>query len=155
MPPADNLHLTLAFLGELDDGGVARSRQAVSATADSLGQGWVVGWGSPGAFPSLVRARVLWLGLADTAVTAQAETVLASHLRRAGLPVEDRPFKPHLTLARLRSDLSHERADELKQALADLVPPPAAEVMSLVLYRSRLGRGRPSIYEELSVAPLA
>jgi 2'-5' RNA ligase len=114
-----------------------------------------VGWGRAGAFPSLGRARVLWLGVEDQAPTVRAQAVLAERLRAVDLRIEDRPYRPHLTLARLRSDLSHERADELKEALGALPRPAAAEAGSLVLYRSRLGRGRPSLYEELLVAPLA
>lgn len=113
-----------------------------------------MGFGRVGAFPSLGRARVLWLGLEEALSTVRAQAVLVGRLRAAELPVEDRPYRPHLTLARLRSDLSHERADELKEALAAIPRPPASQACSLVIYRSLLGRGRPSIYEEVLEARL-
>lgn len=152
--PPQNLHLTLAFLGELDDASVERARETAAAAAGRVGGAWTVDWGTAGAFPSLARARVLWLGLEDPAPAVRAQAVLADCLRAAGLPIEDRRYQPHLTLARLRSDLSHERADELKEALAVVPRLPASMAASLVLYRSRLGRGRPSVYEELQVALL-
>ncbi|MFY9613802.1 MAG: 2'-5' RNA ligase family protein, partial [Candidatus Dormiibacterota bacterium] len=49
--PAGNLHLTLAFLGELDPGQVEAASAAVEATAAGSGSPWELGWGEPGAFP--------------------------------------------------------------------------------------------------------
>jgi 2'-5' RNA ligase len=153
VPPPRNLHLTLAFLGEIDAAATARAAAALAMTATAAAKSWTVGWGNAGAFPSDARARVLWLGLAEPELTIGIQRLLAAELGAGNLPVDDRPFRPHLTLARLRRDLSRERAEEVRKALAAMAPPPDSKVTSLVLYRSRLGRG-PAVYEELSRADL-
>lgn len=95
-------HLTLLFLGAVPDD---RLPDVVAAAAPALA-------GTPpltlrlsggGRFGSLRRPQVVWTGL-DGDVAALAE--LAERLRAAvhalGLPAEDRPFRPHLTLGRWR-----------------------------------------------------
>lgn len=153
VPPPENLHLTLAFLGQLDDADVRGAADATRAAARAAGGGWTVAWGSAGAFPSWRRPRVVWLGLANPAITTRVHGLLAAELRRRRLPVDERPFRPHLTLARVRSELTRAKADDLEAALASLAPPLPALVVALVLCRSEAGRG-PSIYEQLERASL-
>ncbi|MEA2682453.1 MAG: 2,3-cyclic 3-phosphodiesterase [Chloroflexota bacterium] len=142
------------FLGELDGDGVALAGDAVAAAALELDRGWALDWGDPGAFPTPKRPRVLWLGLADAGPTIAAQAVLALKLSEAGLPVGDRAYRPHLTLARVRREVSTARSEELSQALSRFEHPPAARVASLVLFSSRLGGGRSPVYEELRSAAL-
>jgi RNA 2',3'-cyclic 3'-phosphodiesterase len=96
-------HLTLHFFEELP---VDRVSSVVDAMEDTARQS------SPfdlevrgvGAFPTLLRARVVWAGVGDGSTPVQS---LVEHLRAAlssrGFPTERRPFVPHLTLARIRS----------------------------------------------------
>lgn len=89
---ASKLHATLCFYGTPDPPRRAevleRVRPAVGRHLDLSGTGL-------GAFPSLERARVLWVGLKDE------RQVLHAVAREARLDwVEDRPFVPHCTLAR-------------------------------------------------------
>jgi RNA 2',3'-cyclic 3'-phosphodiesterase len=96
----DGLHLTLRFLGPTPD-------ERIGPTEDALRRA-VVGW-SPieaalvgaGTFPPVGRPRVLWVGVVDgvAAVSSLAADV-GTALAGAGWPSEDRPFRPHLTLAR-------------------------------------------------------
>ena len=115
----ENLHITLRFLGDLDDSAVQRVcdsvvRDAGEATSPRARLGPI------GAFPDLARPRVVWAGLAEggEAVSALAGTVNDA-LRRGGFGASDKPFRPHLTLARVR-----EGARGL-EALRDAAPPPA------------------------------
>ncbi|MHC5021506.1 MAG: RNA 2',3'-cyclic phosphodiesterase, partial [Planctomycetota bacterium] len=97
------LHMTLAFLGEVAESRIPEIVAALEMAA--AGHGPVrVAVGAPGAFPSLQRPRVLWFGVpdADGAVGALAESVHAE-LEAIGLPRERRPFRPHVTFARVRS----------------------------------------------------
>jgi 2'-5' RNA ligase len=58
---------------------------------------------SIGAFPSVNRPRVLWLGIdgnTDALINMQVE--IAAGLESYGFKKEDRPFRPHLTMARIR-----------------------------------------------------
>ena len=90
-PPPENLHLTLAFLGETDRPAQAEAAlNAVSGRPFSLAVG-----GPPGHFGDLWWAGVRAdKALEDLALSLQAD------LRARGFAVEDRPFRPHITLVR-------------------------------------------------------
>ena len=93
------LHLTLVFIGHVADAVVPSIIEALSIPLD-------VNRFSPvfrqlGVFPSHGAPRVLWLGAdADAARILHLQRLVAARLRRLDLQLEDRPFQPHLTLAR-------------------------------------------------------
>ncbi len=100
-----------------------------------------------GAFPSVSRAQVVWAGISGTElprlVALQGD--LSDRLRQAGVPVEDRRFRPHLTLARVQRPLrapERRRLQEWSSAWGDidLGELPVTEVR---LMRSQLGGGPP------------
>jgi RNA 2',3'-cyclic 3'-phosphodiesterase len=145
--PPPNWHLTLRFIGRADDPTVDRIVEALDSTP--LGPPFPVRWGGLGAFPNPGRARVLWIGITRGAPEAAllAERV-EDALGRASLEPADRPFRAHLTLARLRP----------AQAVADVVgPAEPSEVPMLVdrvaLFESHLGPGgaRYSVVEEFAL----
>lgn len=129
----DQWHLTLAFLGEVDD----RARTGLCerlARAAARHPPPTLALAGGGHF----GGRVLWAGVdGDKAgLRRLAESVRAA-ARRCGLPVEQRPYRPHLTLARARpgADLA-----PLAARLAGFAGAPwTAEELHLV--RSRLGAG--------------
>jgi len=98
-----NLHYTVRFMGELGESGLARVADA--AREGVAGHRAIAALlGPAGAFPNARNARVLWLGLAQggeplTAVARAVEQVL----RRRGFDAADHPFKPHLTIGRVRT----------------------------------------------------
>ena len=97
-------HLTLAFLGEVREEVVPElTARLERAARRHPAQALAVRGG--GAFPSAARARVLWAGVhADRPALAALAASVAAGARRAGAPSpdEDRRFRPHITLARLR-----------------------------------------------------
>jgi 2'-5' RNA ligase len=101
-----NLHFTLRFLGEIPPAQVAR---AVVATREAVrtARPFVIHIAGLGAFPSLQRPQVVWLG---TGAGAEALLALARSVEEAlakeRLPTDPRPFRPHLTLGRARDDRS-------------------------------------------------
>ncbi|MFH1144047.1 MAG: RNA 2',3'-cyclic phosphodiesterase [Candidatus Eisenbacteria bacterium] len=101
---AENLHLTLRFFGELDPEALQRARDFVRA-ADGGWEAIATGWSGLGAFPSVRRAQVIWLGIADErgelrALAAEVERGLV----QAGFGSGDKPFAAHVTLGRVRRD---------------------------------------------------
>ena len=111
--PPENLHFTLKFLGGITPpqlaGVVAAAREVAART-----QRFSIKLAGLGAFPSARRPRVVWVGVSSGADHLVA---LAEHLdvvlRPAHASREDRPFRPHLTIARVRDaapvrDLSKE-----------------------------------------------
>lgn len=138
----ENLHLTLKFLGEVPEeklAGVISAAGKVAARFPAL----TLPLGKPGAFPTLGRARVLWVGLTDDGdklglLVRQLEQELAY----LGFPQEERTFVAHLTLGRLR--------EPTRVAL----PPFSGEgmpvrLLKVVFYRSVLTPRGP-LYQTLS-----
>jgi 2'-5' RNA ligase len=98
----ENFHLTIRFLGDLGDSGVRRVCDTVTEAAAPLAAPRAR-LGELGAFPKLERPRVLWVGFSEGG--RELETVGKSvndALRKAGFGPPDKPFRPHLTLARVR-----------------------------------------------------
>jgi 2'-5' RNA ligase len=151
--PAENLHLTVAFLGAIDGDGVAAASTAVREVADR-GAPWQVEWSAPGMFPSPARPRVLWLGVEGGKALADVHQALSAALAAAGLPVEERAFRPHLTLARVRRGATgRERYREIVAHLETLPEVGPSRAVSLVLLESRLGSG-PAVHVPLVEARL-
>jgi 2'-5' RNA ligase len=93
--PAANLHLTLAFLGDVAQD---RIEAALGAASGIRGERFELVLDRTGAFR---RAGVGWAGpSAVPAALVNLQAALDSALRAAGFTLEDRPFVPHLTLAR-------------------------------------------------------
>lgn len=86
----ENLHLTLAFLGE-----TPRCRDAARAMAAAQDRCFPLTLGGFGHF-----GDVLWMGVEPCPALTDLATSLQARLREAGFALEDRPFRPHITLAR-------------------------------------------------------
>jgi 2'-5' RNA ligase len=146
--PAANWHLTLRFLGMV--GAVAYDRLLAGLDQAPLGPSFPIRFGRLGAFPRPGRATVLWMGIDEGAedLTGLAETV-EDVVAGAGLPPEDRPFHPHLTLSRIRPQQD-------VRPLLERVPPFARRqtVPAITVFESRLGGG-PAVYRPLESFPLS
>lgn len=120
-----NLHITIRFLGDLGDSGVRRAGE--SARRGTEGHpAFRARLEGLGAFPSKNRPRVLWAGLAEGAEEAIAlASSINQTLQRDGFGPPDKPFRPHITLARVR-----ERAQGV-EAFRDYAPPPSPEAALL------------------------
>jgi 2'-5' RNA ligase len=132
----DQLHFTLAFLGEQPgaDEALAAGVSLREVPAFELVLSGV------GAFPSTMRPRVLWIGVTGggAELVAAAEK-LRTALEHRGFKLEERKFRPHLTLGRVRPQ--GERG--AKQALAVVPPGELARWMAseACLMQSVLGKG--------------
>ena len=145
-------HVTLAFLGQVDQAAVARLLPRLERAARRHPRFRLAFCGA-GAFPSAGRANVLWSGLSGDrgALARLAESVIAG-ASRAGAPPPDkgRRFQPHLTLARCRMPAD---VTELVAALGGFEGQPwTADRVHLV--RSRLGATEQPRYSSLGSWPL-
>jgi RNA 2',3'-cyclic 3'-phosphodiesterase len=142
--PAENIHVTLLFLGEVDERDLAAVCRVVADTAAGEPP-FALRVSGVGAFPNPRRPKVVWAGVTDGA----AELVrLHGRLEQPLLDLgcyrrEDRPYTPHLTLGRVKSE-----ADG--HALAPALPKHAdwtggqTTVNELVLFASELRRDGPT-----------
>jgi 2'-5' RNA ligase len=132
----EQLHFTLAFLGEQPE---ADQALAAGESLRTMGAFEVVLSGV-GAFPSTMRPRVLWIGVTGGAAEMiDAAERLHKALLDRGFTLEDRKFRPHLTLGRVRP--RGERG--AKQALAVIPPGELARwtAKEACLMQSVLGKG--------------
>lgn len=150
-----NLHLTVRFLGETPPDVVPDVALAVQdAFAGAPAFDVVLAGG--GAFPASHKPRALWLGIEQGADRLGAlADALNPALEPLGWPPDHRPYRPHLTVARLDSASIAQGgavADELRAASSGWRT--AFRAMRVVLYRSHLGGGLPR-YEPIYEARLA
>ena len=144
----DQWHLTLQFLGPV--GRVAEVVEGLEQAAAGL-EPFSFRLGGGGAFPSLRRGRVIWIGATEggEAMSALAAAV-AGALAPLGYPGEDRRFSPHLTVARLRVPAN---VAEVVAALGKDPVGPAWTVDHVTLYQSRLSP-KGATYSPLARLPL-
>jgi 2'-5' RNA ligase len=152
----DGIHLTLKFLGDIETSMIEPITQAMTDAAHKTSS-FKLGVQQPGAFPSLQRVQVVWVGLGgEVDKLKQLHKLLDINLARLGFTAEQRPFKAHLTLARLGNEVS---ADE-RQQFGELVAATRLEagqnikVDSINLIKSQLTRGG-AIYSRISSAELS
>ncbi len=97
-----SIHLTLRFLGDIDPAALPHLSALVRA-ATSSEHPFELRAGGLGAFPDLRRPRVLWCGLdGDMTMLGSLQAKVERACLDAGFPSEERAFKPHLTLGRVR-----------------------------------------------------
>lgn len=149
----ENVHLTLAFLGDIDAGRTAAVAGQIDAVATDTVR-FHLSAGGVGVFPDLRRARVLWVGLrGDIDRLAALKTRLDDALAEIGFRPERRPFRPHLTIGRPRRRLPPGDATRWMAELQSESTESFA-VDRLAFYQSTL-KPTGAVYTLLHSAPLA
>jgi len=146
----DALHLTLAFLGHLPADRLEPIRSAL-ATVSAASDPFPLRIRGAGFFGQNACARVLWLGADGGRELLSLQASLVRELAVVGHR-EDRPFRPHFTLARARDPRGSRRLADASRALA-AVDLGSFLVREFVLYRSELGPNG-SRYTALAIFPL-
>ena len=157
----DNLHLTLKFLGNVPVADIPRVSEAVASATKSVSS-FELTFSNCGTFPPHGRPSVLWIGagsagkrgpqpgspagvlvlpassaqLPSPSELARLYNSIENELDAAGFPRERRPFRPHLTIARLRRSQGARQLAELHKSLG--FPPIAFEVSEVVVFKSEL-----------------
>jgi len=158
-----HLHLTIRFLGEMEEAAGARVGEALAAPLDVAP--FDVVFEGAGVFPPRGAPRVVWIGLTSGADgLARVFDAVESRLRPLGVAPDTRPLSPHLTIARLRDRARGGRPDASRPAAprrrldaaleAVRVAAGAQPVRSITLYQSRLTPAGPE-YSPLVSTPLA
>ena len=97
----ENLHLTLKFLGETSPTQVPEIIASLETHCRDLSSVRLAVRGL-GAFPDARRARVAWAGLTPANPVVELAADIEASMKKLGFAREPRPFRPHLTLARIR-----------------------------------------------------
>jgi len=100
------IHLTLKFLGETPDHTVERVQNTLSEIVPRFSP-FTMRIGTFGCFPNARRPRVLWIGIQEpTGVLEKLHQEIEMELRKIGFKAENRPFSAHLTLGRIKKNVS-------------------------------------------------
>jgi 2'-5' RNA ligase len=100
---ADQIHLTLKFIGEVPEADVAAIADALARVAGSF-RPFELMFGPIGAFPSPRLPHVVWLGVEPTPELRFVKDDLERSLSGLGVARESRPYQPHITLGRAPRD---------------------------------------------------
>lgn len=146
----DQLHLTLAFIGEVD-GGVARDIDL--ALLDIQAPAFDVHFSGAGLFGTMEKPRILWANAEPRAPLIHLHEKVVTAMRRIGVTIEKRKFVPHATLARIGNGQA--AASGVAQFLAahGALSTKSFPVSEFTLFSSQL-TDRGSIYRVEATYPL-
>lgn len=132
----ENIHLTLKFLGEVSEEQLDLLAEALRKAAGTAVSFSLTVQGV-GVFPSSRRPRIVWAGLQREPNLTHLQREVEDRMNRLGFEREQRPFKPHLTLARIRRP---GRTQKIKGWLRDhsQLQGPSWTVNEITLFRSEL-----------------
>jgi len=134
---ADNLHLTMKFLGKVPADRVEAVAEGMAEAAGDARPFDLVLEGA-GGFPSLDSPRILWVGIREPLDPARKlHQNMENILSGAGFPREGRSFHPHVTVGRVRRPLSRGRTKRIAEGLSGKRFG-IAHAESVRLYESRL-----------------
>jgi RNA 2',3'-cyclic 3'-phosphodiesterase len=157
---AESLHVTLKFIGEQSPDQVERLKGTLLAVRSPAFQ---ITFGGFGFFPNSKVGRVFWIGIRAGAELAQLAATVDVMTLDLGVPKEDHPFSPHLTLARGGSGAPSRQKGDGPNRRFQLLCEKLASISELefgtmtarefFLFESNLGRGG-SRYNKLHCFPL-
>lgn len=148
----DCIHLTMKFLGERRAEEVDGIRGALAAVAKRF-QPVRLDVGGVGAFPDLRAPKIYWMG-----ITADPKLELLHHdlevaCEALGHDVEARAFRPHLTLGRVKRDVTAEQAAAMARLAVSVRYRAAVDARSIDVMQSELSSAGPR-YTVLAAVPL-
>lgn len=151
-----NIHLTLKFLGEINEEQLAKINQIVSEAA-VLQPGFDLRLASIGSFPKISSPRVIWVGIGQgKEETKKIAAYLEEKISLIGIPAEEKEFSSHITIGRVRSPSGRQN---LIQGLREIESEfegqekPQLKVTKITLFKSTLTPQGP-VYEALKEANL-
>lgn len=150
----ENLHVTLAFLGDIEDGLVDELTDTIGSRLSDI-RAFTLPFLTLQAIPSARRASMLWAAYADSDGQAQTlERLVSAACRSHGITLQERPFRAHVTVVRARRP--HRVSNETAAALHDLAAsvPAFVSVPSATLFSSTLTKAGP-VYRPRATWPFS
>ncbi len=121
----EGIHLTLKFMGDIEvatAGKILENLPPVTASFSPFG----LAIHGLGVFPNSRRPRVLWAGLdGDLETLSALQLAVDDAVGELGLPKEERAFSPHLTLGRVRREVTEGQLRKIGEVMSSIAPPAA------------------------------
>ena len=148
----DTLHVTLKFLGDVQDDEIKAVHHALSEVRRAA---MSLSVQDLGCFPPKGKPRVVWAGLAgDTDALASLAADIDARVGPLGYPPEQRAFRAHLTIGRVKGPRNLDQLMLAIQKRGGQLSTPAVEIDAFTLYQSELGKAGPRYYK-IGSYPLA
>lgn len=150
----ENIHLTLKFLGDVSLANLEVLKKILQSEV-SRHSPFEISVGDLGAFPSLRRPRVIWIGVEAPPELKAVQSSIEIETSRLGYTREDRAFSPHLTLGRVSRGATPQDTHKIAEILSTYQVGflGATRVQTVHLYRSDLQPGG-AVYTRLFAAAL-
>ncbi|MFO7622886.1 MAG: RNA 2',3'-cyclic phosphodiesterase [Anaerolineales bacterium] len=153
--PAQNIHLTLMFLGDVSVKNLEMLKKVLQNEVSSH-HSFEFSVGGVGAFPNNRHARVVWVGVEAPAELLNVQRGIETAVSRLGYAREERPFSAHLTLGRVSRNATskdiHLISDVLESTKVGFLG--VAQVDAIHLLKSDL-RPAGAVYSRVFSTPLA
>ena len=147
----ENIHLTLKFFGNVALDRIPAISAAAARTVTEFST-FPIGIGDTGVFPRPSRPQVLWIGVSDPSGKLSAlQERLENEFAADDFPKEDRAYRPHLTIARIRRPEGARRLADTHLEMK--FPARNIELKELVVFRSELSP-KGSKYTAISKHPI-
>ena len=153
--PYENIHLTLIFLGEQPVSKIPALKAVIHRAALSQ-RPFDLSIREIGSFPDLRRPRVFWIGVEETTGRLNSlQRALEEGFSALGIQPEGRPFHPHLTIARVKREVTKREQEQMRALPAAMgrVDLGSLHAHEIVLYRSEL-RPQGAVYNRIQSFPL-
>ena len=145
---ADNLHLTLRFLGKTNSSDIPKIKIALQKTIENIGA-FIIESGKIGIFGSKHAPKVIWLEIKSNGILEEIEKKLSHELEKAGFERDNQNFVAHLTLGRIPGKL---KSQKYFQSVIDIHQNTLSfreKTESVFLFSSRLTPEGPKYYSEM------
>ncbi len=151
--PVENIHLTIKFLGDVSVSNLEMLQKILRAEACQHTP-FEFSVGNLGAFPSISRPRVIWVGVEAPDELHALQHGIEAETARLGYAREKRPYAPHLTLGRVSRNADSDDTRRIREVLKSCTVGflGAARVQEVHLYRSELMPGG-AVYTQIFSAP--
>ncbi len=152
--PWHNIHLTLKFLGEVSPSNLDMLKQIMTREA-AQHSAFDVQIENLGSYPNPRRPRVIWVGLNAPASLFSLQHAIETATAKLGYETEEREFSPHLTIGRVRQNVSNADLQKIRTSLeaTKIGKIGTISVNEIHLYKSDL-QPAGSVYTKLFSAPL-
>jgi 2'-5' RNA ligase len=139
-----NIHLTLKFLGDTDQKILNALIQDLQQEKEAIKQ-FAFACANLGAFPNAKNPRVIWAGSSSSDHLIHLFKIIENICLKNNFPAEEKPFSPHITLARIKKTLEADCANDFVNAISQFKSCEFGEqvVNEFTLYRSDLKQSGP------------